>query len=347
LHKALAVQSTDVTVAIPEEIIMMLMTRRRVVALFIGYASVSPVLDAFGQGYPARPVRIVIAASPGGAADTPGRILGAKLAESWSQSVVFDNRPGASGVLGTDHVAKSAPDGYTMLLVGNTHAIRPAVYRKLPYHPQNDFVAVAQLITSPNVLVVHPSMPVRSAQDLIALAKARPGQIDYVSSGVASAQHLCMALFVTMAGIKLNHVPYKGSGQARSDLLGGHVPVGMPGLASVIRDVRVGRLRALGVTSVRRSTQLPEVPTIAEGGVTGYEAEQWNGLLAPTGTPLEAIERINGEFAKIFKQPEVQQQMRNLGVEPNYLGAEAFGTMIKNEFVKWTKIVEAVGARAD
>ena len=302
---------------------------------------------AVAQGYPTRPVRIVIAASPGGAADTPGRILGAKLAESLSQPVVFDNRPGASGVLGTDHVAKSAPDGYTLLLIGNTHAIRPAVYRKLPYHPLNDFAAVAQLITSPNVLVVHPSMPVRSVKELMSLAKARPGQIDYVSSGTASAQHLCMALFVSMAGIKLNHVPYKGSGQARSDLLGGHVPVGMPGIASVISDVRNGRLRALGVTSVRRSSQLPDVPTLAEAGVRGYEAEQWNGLLAPAGTPGEAVERLNSELAKILRQPEVQQQMRNLGAEPNYLAAEAFSALIKTELVKWSKIVDAIGARAD
>lgn len=326
---------------------MTLATKRCVGALFMVGTSAALPPDALGQGYPVRPVRIVIAASSGGAADTPGRILGAKLADQWSQPVVFDNRPGASGVLGTDHVAKSAPDGYTLLLVGNTHAIRPAVYRKLPYHPQNDFVGVAQLITSPNVLVVHPSMPVRSVKELISLAKAKPGQIDYVSSGVASGQHLCMALFVSLAAIKLNHVPYKGSGQARSDLLGGHVPVGMPGIASVIHDVRIGRLRALGVTSVRRSSQLPQVPTLAEAGVTGYEAEQWNGLLAPAGTPLEAIERINAEFAKILRQPEVQQQMRSLGAEPNYLASEAFNALIKAEMVKWSRIVELVGARAE
>lgn len=326
---------------------MTLASQRRLGTLLVAWMSAVIAADAYGQGYPARPVRIVIAASPGGAADTPGRILGAKLAEAWSQAVVFDNRPGASGVLGTDHVAKSAPDGYTLLLVGNTHAIRTAVYRKLPYHPQNDFVAVAQLITSPNVLVVHPSMPVRSVKELIALAKARPAQIDYVSSGVASGQHLCMALFVTMAGIKLNHVPYKGSGQARSDLLGGHVPVGIPGIASVIRDVRTGRLRALGVTSLQRASQLPEVPTLAQAGVAGYEAEQWNGLLAPAGTPSEAIERLNTELAKILKQPDVQQQLRNLGAEPNYLAPEAFGAMIKTEIVKWSRIVEAVGARAE
>ncbi len=326
---------------------MTLKSSQRFGPLLVLCTSAAPVVDALGQAYPSRPVRIVIAASPGGAADTPGRILGAKLAENLSQSVVFDNRPGASGVLGTDHVAKSAPDGYTMLLTGNTHAIRPAVYRKLPYDPVNDFTAVAQLLTSPNVLVVHPSMPVRSVKGLIALAQARPGQIDYVSSGVASAQHLCMALFVSMAGIKLNHVPYKGSGQARSDLLGGHVPVGMPGIASVIRDVRVGRLRALGVTSVRRSSQLPEVPTLAEAGVTGYEAEQWNGLLAPAGTPSEAIERLNTELGKILSQPDVQQQMRNLGAEPSFLGAERFGALLKTEIVKWSRIVETVGARAE
>ena len=326
---------------------MALGSRQRFVALLVACSSAAFVLDAFGQGYPVRPVRIVIAASPGGAADTPGRILGAKLAENWSQSVLFDNRPGASGVLGTDHVAKSAPDGYTLLLIGNTHAIRPAVYRKLPYHPLTDFAPVAQLITSPNVLVVHPSMPVRSVKELLSLAQARPGQIDYVSSGTASAQHLCMALFVSMARIKLNHVPYKGSGQARSDLLGGHVPVGMPGIASVIHDVQIGRLRALGVTSAQRSSQLPQVPTLAEAGVTGYEAEQWNGLLAPAGTPLEAIERLNIELAKVLKQSEVQQQIRNLGAEPNYLAAEPFGALIKTEIVKWGRIVEAVGARAN
>jgi tripartite-type tricarboxylate transporter receptor subunit TctC len=303
--------------------------------------------DASAQAYPARPVRMVIAASPGGAADTPGRIIGAKLAEGLAQQVVFDNRPGAGGVLGTDVVAKSPPDGYTLLLVGNTHAIRANVYKKLPYHPVNDFAPILQFMTSPNVLVVHPSLPVQSVQELIALARARPGQIDYVSSGNGSSQHLFTALFVSMAGITMNHVPYKGSGQARSDLIGGHVPVGVPGIASVIHDVKSGRLRVLAVTSAKRSPQMPEVPTLAEAGVKGYEAEQWFGFLAPTGAPKDATARINAEMVKVLKQPDLQLQLRNLGADVSYLPPEAFGALIKAEIVKWGKIVEAVGARVE
>jgi len=188
---------------------------------------------------------------------------------------------------------------------------------------------------------------VRSVKDLIALAKARPGQIDYASSGNSSAQHLFTALFVSMAGIKLNHVPYKGSGQARADLLGGHVPVGMPGIASVINDVKAGRLRALAISSAQRSAQLPDIPTLAEAGVKGYEAEQWLGLLAPAATPAEAIARINAEVSKVLKQPDIQQQLRGLGAEANHLGPEPFGALIKTELVKWGKIVDAVGARVE
>jgi tripartite-type tricarboxylate transporter receptor subunit TctC len=315
--------------------------------LLAGCGAALTALDTGAQGYPARPVRIVIAASPGGASDTPGRIIGAKLAESWSQQVLIDNRAGASGVIGTDHVAKSPPDGYTLLLVGNTHAMRASVFKKLPYHPVNDFAPIAQVLTSPNVLVVHPSMPVRSVKELIALARAKPVQIDYASSGNSSAQHLFTALFVSMAGIKLNHVPYKGSGQARSDLLGGHVPIGMPGIASVINDVKSGRLRALAISSASRSPQLPDLPTIAEAGVKGYEADQWLGLLAPAATPPEALSRVNAEVAKVLKLPDIQQQIRGLGAEANYLGPEAFSALIKNELVKWGKIVDAVGARMD
>ena len=236
---------------------------------------------------------MVVPFSPGGAADTPARMLGPRLAEALGQQVLIDNRAGAGSTIGTELVAKAAPDGYTLLLISNTHAINASLYKKLNYDPVADFAPVLQFATSPNVLVVHPSLPVKSVKELIALAKSKPGQIDYASSGNGSSQHLFTALFTTLAGIDMNHVPYKGSGQARIDLLSGQISVSLPGITSVIQHIKNGRLRALGVTSAKRSPQLPEVPSIAEAGVKGYNADQWLGFVAPAKTPPDAINKLN------------------------------------------------------
>lgn len=313
----------------------------RLTASLVAAVVAAFAVAAQAQSYPTKPIRIVVPFSPGGAADTPGRMFAPKLAEAVGQQVLIDNRPGAGSTIGADIVSKSAPDGYTLLLVSNTHVISASLYKKLPYDPINDFAPVLQFATSPNVLVVHPSLPVKSVKELVALAKAKPGQIDYASSGNGSSQHLFTALFTTLAGIDMNHVPYKGSGQARTDLISGQISVGIPGIASVIQHIQSGRLRALGVTGAKRSAQLPEVPTIAEGGVKGYEADQWLGFVAPAKTPREAIAKLNAEAEKVLKGTELRKQFSNMGAESDYLGPEKFGAMLKNELPKWAKVVKA------
>ncbi|MBI4537687.1 MAG: tripartite tricarboxylate transporter substrate binding protein [candidate division NC10 bacterium] len=300
-------------------------------------------LDAAAQGYPTRAVRIIVPFSPGGAADTPGRLLAAKLSEALGKQVVLDNRPGAGSTIGTDIVAKSAPDGYTLLLISNTHAISANLYKTLPYDPIKDFSPVLQFATSPNVLVAHPTLQVKSVQELIALAKAKPGQIAYASSGNGSSQHLFTALFASLANIDMKHVPYKGSGQARTDLLAGQIPVSIPGIASVIQQIRGGSLIALGVTGAKRSPQLPDVPTIAEAGVKGYAADQWLGVVGPAKTPRDIVAKLNTEIARILKQPDLHKQFANVGAEPDYLGPEEFGALIEAELPKWAKVVKATG----
>jgi tripartite-type tricarboxylate transporter receptor subunit TctC len=298
---------------------------------------------ATAQNYPTRPVRIIVPFSAGGAADTPARMLGPKLSEALGQQVLIDNRPGAGSTIGTELAAKAAPDGYTLLLVSNTHAINASLYKKLKYDPIADFAPVLQFATSPNVLVVHPSLPVKSVKDLIALAKAKSGQIDYASSGNGSSQHLFTALFTTLAGIEMNHVPYKGSGQARTDLISGQISVSIPGIASVIQYIRNGRLRALGVTSAKRSPQLPDVPSIAEAGVKGYDADQWLGFLAPAKTSTDAIAKLNDAAQRVLKQPDLRRLFENVGAQAAYLGPREFGALVQSEMPKWARVVKSTG----
>jgi len=312
-------------------------------AMLLGACSIGLVSTVQAQTYPARAVRIIVPFSPGGAADTPGRMLAPKLSEALGQQIIIDNRPGAGSTIGTELVAKSAPDGYTLLLISNTHAINASLYKKLNYDPIADFTAILQFATSPNVLTVHPSLPVKSVKELIALARAKPGQLDYASSGNGSSQHLFTALFTTMAGIKMNHVPYKGSGQARTDLLSGQITVSMPGIASVIGHIRNGRLRALGVTAAKRSPQLPNVPSIAEAGVKGYDADQWLGLVGPAKVPGEIITKLNEATQRALQQPDLQTSFENVGAQADYLGPKAFGDLVRSEMPKWAKVVKATG----
>jgi tripartite-type tricarboxylate transporter receptor subunit TctC len=234
------------------------------------------------QDYPSRPIRVIVPFSPGGAVDGPTRAIAQELSGRLKQQVVIENKPGAGATIGSELVAKAAPDGYTLLLASQTNAISAALYPKLAFNPVDDFVGISLLGREPGVLVVHPSFPPRSVAELIAYAKERPGQVDYASSGNGSGQHLFAAMFATMAGIKLTHVPYRGSGQATTDLLGGTVPMSIPGVAGMLPHIKAGKLRALAVTGTSRSPQLPEVPTMAESGLTGYSAYVWLGLLAPT-----------------------------------------------------------------
>ena len=301
-------------------------------------------VEGLAQGWPSRPIRMVVPLSPGGFADVPGRILAARLSSSLGYNVFVENRPGAGGTIGADFVAKSAPDGYTLLFTGTPHVISAWVYKKLPYDPLKDFEPVALVASGPYVLVVNPQLPVHSIRELIAAAKAQPGKIDYASSGNGSAQHLVSALFASMAGIELNHVPYKGSGPAMQDLLGGQVKVSFAGIPNVLPHVKAGRLRALAVSTPQRSPDLPDVPTAAEAGVPGYQATLWLNLAAPAGTPGEIVQRIYAETAKALQDAELQQNFRAAGVEASPMSPQELAGFMRGEYEKWGRVVRDTGA---
>jgi len=300
-----------------------------------------------GQAYPVKPIRFVIPFSPGGAADVPARMIGQELTKALGQQVIADNRPGAGGGIGAEAVAKAPPDGHTLLMISNTHTISVSLYKKLNYDILKDLAPVMQIAAAPNVLVVHPSIPARNVKQLIALAKSRPGAIDYASSGNGSAQHLFAALFASMAGIKMNHVPYKGSAQATTDLIAGHIQVSVPGINNVLQHVEAGRLRALGVTSLHRSAEMPEVPTIAESGVPGYEAVLWLGIVVPAGTPREIVARLNREITQVLNQPEVQKGFARIGTDVVATDPVKFSGLIRSEVEKWAKVVKETGVQAN
>lgn len=300
--------------------------------------------QASAQSYPSRPVRMVIPLSPGGFADVPGRILASRLSALLGYNVFVENRAGAGGTIGADFVAKSAPDGHTLLFTGTPHVISAWIYKKLPYEPLKDFEPVALVASGPYVLVVNPQLPVKSVRELIAAAKAQPGQIDYASSGNGSAQHLVSALFASMAGIQLNHVPYKGSGPAMQDLLGGQVKVSFAGIPNVLPHVKAGRLRALAVSTPQRSPDLPEVPTVAEAGVPGYQATLWLNLAAPAGTPADIVQRLYAATAKALQDAELQQSFRAAGVEASPMSPQELAAFMQAEYEKWGKVVRDTGA---
>jgi tripartite-type tricarboxylate transporter receptor subunit TctC len=300
--------------------------------------------NAWAQSWPSRPIRMVVPLSPGGFADVPGRILAARLSSLLGYNVFVENRPGAGGTIGADFVAKSAPDGYTLLFTGTPHVISAWIYKKLPYDALKDFEPVALVASGPYVLVVNPQLPVHSVRELIAAAKAQPGKIDYASSGNGSAQHLVSALFASMAGIELNHVPYKGSGPAMQDLLGGQVKVSFAGIPNVLPHVKAGRLRALAVSTPQRSPDLPDVPTVAEAGVPGYQATLWLNLAAPPGTPAEIVQRLYAETAKALQDAELQQSFRAAGVEASPMNPQELAGFMRGEYEKWGKVVRDTGA---
>jgi tripartite-type tricarboxylate transporter receptor subunit TctC len=301
--------------------------------------------SALAQTYPSRPVRIVVPLSPGGFADTPARMLAPRLSEQMGRQFFVENKPGAGGTIGADFVAKSAPDGYTLLLTGTPHVISAHLYKKLPYDALNDFTAIAHIASGPYALVVNPQkLTVSSVRELIAAARAQPGKIDFASSGNGSAQHLVGALFNSMAGIELNHVPYKGSGPAMQDLIAGQVGVSFAGIPNVLGHVKSGRLRALGVTTARRWSELPDVPTLAEAGVAGYEATLWLNVSGPAGMPAEIVQRLNGEIAKALGDAEVQANFRAAGVEASPMGPKELSEFMRAEYEKWGRVVRETGA---
>ena len=300
--------------------------------------------SALAQSYPTHPVRIVIPLSPGGTTDVPGRIIAQKLSEILGQQFFVENRAGAGGTIGSDYVAKSRADGYTLLLTASPFVIAPHVYKKMPYDALADFVPVIRIASGPYVLVVHPSLGVNSVKELIALAGKQPGKIDFASSGNGSAQHLVTELFMYTAGIKLNHVPYKGSGPAQQDLMSGIIKVSFVGTPIAIPHMKSGRLKALGVSTATRAQEMPDVPTIAEAGVPGYEARVWIGMVAPAGTPREIIAKLNGEIGKLLRTEEVKKLLGPTGMEPDPDTPEQFGAYLKADYDKWGKVVHESGA---
>lgn len=310
-------------------------------------ATVLAASNAFAQAYPSKPIRMIIPFAAGGATDVPARLVSAKLAERLGTPIVVDNRPGAGGALGTATAARADPDGYTVLMTATPFVLSPHIYDKLAYDPLKDFVQVTQFGSAPNVLVVHPSLGVKSIKELIALAKSQPGKIDWASSGTGGAQHLFGELFMASAGVQMTHVAYKGSGAAISDVLGGQVKIGFPGIAIALQHQKSGRLLALGVTTGERSTQMPDVPSIAEGGVPGYAATFWLGLSVPTGTSRAAIDLLHRETNALLKTPEVVEGFRRAGTDVAPSSPEQFRKFVLAEYEKWGKVIRAAGLKAN
>ena len=302
---------------------------------------------AYAQEYPTRPIKLIVPFSPGGAVDGPTRAIAQELSKQLKQQVVVENKPGAGATIGTDIVAKSPPDGYTLLLASQTNAISASLYKKLPYEPVDDFETISLLGREPGVLVVHPSMPVKTVAELVDHVKQWPGQLNYASSGNGSGQHLFMAMFASMAGIQLTHLPYRGSAPATTDLLAGVVPMSMPGTAGMVRHIKAGSLRALAVTGTTRSPQLPEVPTLAESGLPDYSAYVWMGLLAPKGTPPDIIARLLKEVKIALATPEVRNYFDTAGMEVVGSSPAEFASYFQQERDRWSRVIREVGAKVD
>jgi tripartite-type tricarboxylate transporter receptor subunit TctC len=298
-----------------------------------------------GSAFPSRPLRVVVGYAAGGPNDIVARALSQKLTEALGQQVVVDNRPGADGIIGTDLVAKSPPDGHTLALVSPSHTINPAVQTKLPYDPLRDFSPVTLAAAGPTLLVVHPSLPVKSVKELVAIAKKRPGELHYGSSGAGGTLHLAGELLRSRTGIDISHVPYKGVAPATIDLLGGQISLMFDPIVAALPHVRSGKLRPLAVTGSKRTALLPGLPTMEEAGVSDFEVIIWYGLLAPAKTPRAAIDRLNAEVVRIVQSAEMKERFASLGAEPFGLSVDAFGAFLATDLAKWGKLVKATGLR--
>ena len=302
---------------------------------------------AIADDFPTRPIKIIVPFSPGGAVDGPMRLIAQEMSKRLGQGVIIENRPGAGATIGSETVAKATPDGYTLLLASQTNAISAALYPKLSFDPVDGFAPISLIGREPGVIVVNPSLPVQTLAELIAYVKARPGKIDYASSGNGSGQHLFAALLCSMTGMTMNHIPYRGSGQATTDLVGGQVQVSIPGMAGMLGHIRAGKLRALAVTGAHRATQLPDVPTVIESGFPGYEAYVWMGLLAPAGTPPAIIDRLQREVVAALATPEVKNYMAGASIEGVGSTPAEFGAFFRAERERWARIVRETGAKVD
>ena len=307
----------------------------------------SPAWSQSTLPYPSKPISLIVPFSPGGFTDVVARVMADGLGRALGQPLVIENKSGAGSTIGADFVAKAAPDGYTLLMISTTHVIAPAMYKALPYDPYKAFVPVAKLVEGPYVMVVNAQVPARSVAEFIALAKSRPTMMNYSSSGNGSAQHLMGAMFASMAGLKMNHIPYRGSGQSVSDLAGGVVQMSFVGPPIAVAQASGGRIRSVAVTSAKRSSQLPDVPTLDESGVPGYDATIWLGLLAPAGTPAAIVNRLNAELVKVLNAPETRAAILAAGVEVSLSSPAEFGRLMESEGRKWGKVVREVGAKVE
>jgi tripartite-type tricarboxylate transporter receptor subunit TctC len=304
--------------------------------------------SAFAQSYPNKPVRMIVGFPPGGGTDVVARVIGAKLSEWWGQAVAVENRPGATGTIGADAVAKSAPDGYTLIMGHvNSHAIAPNLFAKLPYDPIKDFAAVSYVGYVPNVLAVHPSVPARSVKELVALAKSKPGQLNYASSGNGSTQHLAGEMFKQLTGTEIVHVPYKGSGDAIKDLLGGVVAMNFDTMPPVLPHIQSGKLRGLAISTPKRLPQLPDVPTFDEEGIKGFDVTNWYGVMAPGGTPREIVVKLNTDINKAMQVPAVRARLEAVGTQLREQSAAEFEAFMKAEVAKYAKLIKDANIRIE
>jgi tripartite-type tricarboxylate transporter receptor subunit TctC len=300
------------------------------------------------QAYPSKPIRFIIPFSPGGSGDAIMRVVGQKLTEAWGQSCIIDNRAGASGAIGLQMAARSAPDGYTLVHgTASTHTINPILQKDLPYDPFKDFEPVAILMATPNIIVAHPGVPASNLKELIQLAKSKPGQISYASNGSGTSSHMAGELLNLEAGIKLVHIPYKGAGPAMIDVLGGHVQLLIGAVATSLPHVASGRLKALAVSSLKRSGAAPNVPTVAESGLPGFEVSQWFGIYAPAKTPKEIVVKLNAEINRALNQPNVKNDFTRQGFDVDNRTPEQFAAYMKEETIRWTKFIKATGIRVE
>jgi tripartite-type tricarboxylate transporter receptor subunit TctC len=311
------------------------------------FASIGIIAAASSQEYPSRPVKIIVPFGAGGPADVYSRIIAQKLSDSFKQSFIVENRPGAGSVIGTDAAAKSPHDGYTLVAITNSHTTNESLVSKLPYRLMRDFVPVATLNYSDLVMVVHPSVPANNVGEFIALAKSKPGAMNYASAGTGTGYHMAAELFKAMSGTDIVHVPYKSSSAARTDVIGGQVQMMVDATTTMVPNVQAGQVRALATTGKKRSAVLPNVPTVAEAALPGYEAVIWLGIMAPSGTPDDILRKLNGEINKVLESADVKEAWAKLGAEPMVMTPTEFGSYLRSDIEKWAKIVKVSGAKID
>jgi tripartite-type tricarboxylate transporter receptor subunit TctC len=323
------------------------MTAHRIVPLVLACSVTAGSVCAQTPAYPAKPIRVIVAAGAGGGVDTISRITGQKLSERWGQQVVLENRAGAGGVLGSELVARSAPDGYTLLTMSISFAVIPAMHKDLPYDPVRDFVPVGVLVNAPNIIVVHPSLPVKSVKELIVLARANPGTLTYASSGNGGAANLALEAFKLATKTDIVHVPYKGTGPGVTDLIAGRISLSCTAVVSAMEYVKRDKLRALATVGARRTQAAPDLPTVAEAGVPGYAVDVWYAMFAPAAAPKDVLAQLNGEITKVLALPETRARLAAIGLEPAIESLDRTSAYIQSEMAKWTKVVKAANIKPE